>query len=187
LFVLAFSNDPVPISLASQDRRWFAIWSHAPRMSPEAAQALWKWYQSGGFAAIGAWMASRDVSAFNPSAAPAMTEFKYNLIEQGMSTAESYLVDLMRNRLGEFTRGVIASPFHALCDRLAGSAPSGAKVPQAALLHALKEAGWVDCGRLASREFPTKKHIYCAPDIKAGKSDLRRMVEDSAPALRMVK
>jgi len=187
LFVLAFSNDPVPISLDSQDRRWFAIWSHAPRMSPEAAQALWKWYQSGGFAAIGAWMASRDVSAFNPSAAPAMTEFKYNLIEQGMSTAESYLVDLMRNRLGEFTRGVIASPFHALCDRLAGSAPSGAKIPQAALLHALKEAGWVDCGRLTSHDYPSKKHIYCAPDIKASKSDLRRMVEDNAPPLRMVK
>jgi len=38
LFVLAFSNDPVPISLASQDRRWFAIWSTANRMDPSVAQ-----------------------------------------------------------------------------------------------------------------------------------------------------
>lgn len=187
LFVLAFSNDPVPISLDSQDRRWFAIWSHAPRMAPEAAQALWAWYRAGGFAAVGAWFAARDVSAFNPSAAPAMTEFKYNLIEQGMSTAESYLVDLMRGRLGEFSRGVIASPFHALCDRLTGNAPAGTKIPQAALLHALKEAGWIDCGRLTCVEYPSKKHIYCAPDIMASKSELRRMVEDNAPALRMVK
>jgi hypothetical protein len=187
LFVLAFSNDPVPISLDSQDRRWFAIWSHAPRMAPEAAQKIWAWYRAGGFAAIGAWFAARDVSAFNPSAAPFMTEFKYNLIEQGMSTAESYLVDLMRGRVGEFSRGVIASPFHALCDRLAGNAPGNAKVPQAALLHALKEAGWVDCGRLTCVEHPSKKHIYCAPDIVASKSELRRMVENDAPALRMVK
>jgi hypothetical protein len=110
-----------------------------------------------------------------------MTEFKLNLVEQGMSTAESYLVDLMRLRVGEFASGVIASPFHALCDRLANSAPGNVKVPQAALLHALKEAGWNDMGRIASREFTTQKHIYTAPNDEAilalSKSDLRRMVE----------
>jgi hypothetical protein len=30
IFVLAFSNDPSPISLSSQDRRWFCLWSGAP-------------------------------------------------------------------------------------------------------------------------------------------------------------
>jgi hypothetical protein len=45
-------------------------------------------------------------------------------------------------------------------------------------MHALKEAGWLDCGRLASREHGTKKHIFCAPEL-AGltKSELRRMGE----------
>ena len=116
-----------------------------------------------------------------------MTEAKAIMIDQGRSTAESYLVDLIQNRLGEFAVGVIASPFHALCDRLAGMAPAGVKIPQAALLHALKEAGWIDCGRLASREYPSKKQIYCAPDLlSVGKSELRRMVED-APAPGSVK
>jgi hypothetical protein len=190
VFVLAFSNDPVPISLDSQDRRWFCVWSHAPRMSPQAAEKMWKWYKSGGFAAIGGWLARRDVSAFNPGAAPMMTEFKMNLVEHGMSMAESYLVDLMRNRIGEFSKGVVASPFHALCDRLAGAAPSGVKVPQPALLHALKEAGWIDCGRLKSREFDNKKHVFCAPDMRdVSKSELRRLVEDvPAPlSVRLVK
>jgi hypothetical protein len=190
VFVLAFSNDPVPISLDSQDRRWFCVWSHAPRMSPASAEKMWKWYKSGGFAAIGGWLARRDVSAFNPGAAPMMTEFKMNLVEHGMSMAESYLVDLMRNRLGEFSKGVVASPFHALCDRLAGAAPSGVKVPQPALLHALKEAGWIDCGRLKSREFDNKKHVFCAPDMRdVSKSELRRLVEDvPAPlSVRLVK
>lgn len=187
LFVLAFSNDPVPISLDSQDRRWFCVWSHAERMDPDAAARMWAWYHSGGFPAIAAWLRVRDVSAFNAGAAPMMTEFKVNLIEHGMSTAESFLVEMMRARTGEFSRGVVGSPFHALCDRVAGTAPTGTKVPQAALLHALKEAGWVDLGRVASADYTTKKHLFCAPNMRLSKSEMRRMVEESASPLRIVK
>jgi len=123
---------------------------------------------------------ARDVSKFNPSASPMMTEFKANLVEHGMSMAESFLVEMLKGRKGEFAKGVIGSPFHALCDRLTGLAPSNVKVPQAALLHALKEAGWVDCGRLKSREFDTKKHIFADPEIASilSKSELRRALED---------
>jgi RepB DNA-primase from phage plasmid len=189
LFVLAFSNDPVPISLASQDRRWFCVWSTAPRMESNQAKQIWDWYRSGGFVAIAKWLGSRDVSKFNPSAPPMWTEFKANLVEHGMSMAESYLVDMLKNRTGEFSRGVIGSPFHSLCDRLAGSAPSGVKVPQAALLHALKEAGWIDCGRVKSRDYDAKKHIFCAPELAdLAKSELRRRIEESpSPHLVRVK
>ena len=180
VFVLAFSNDPVPISLASQDRRWFCVWSAAARMDAAVAQKLWAWYRKGGFESIAAWLHARDVTKFNPAAAPAMTEFKANLVEHGMSMAESYLVEMLKSRTSEFARGVIGSPFHALCDRLAGLAPSNVKVPQAALLHALKEASWIDCGRLASADFKSKKHIYAAPEVAhvLSKSELRRAVED---------
>jgi hypothetical protein len=151
-------------------------------MNPAAAAKLWAWYRSGGFAAIGHWLKTRDVSKFNPAEPPMVTEFKANLVENSMSIAESYLVDLMRNRIGEFAKGVIAAPFHQLCDRLAGGAPSGVKVPQAALLHALKEAGWINAGRIASADYQTKKQIFCAPDLKdLSKSDLRRMVETAPP------
>jgi hypothetical protein len=55
-------------------------------------------------------------------------------------------------------------------------------VPQAALLHAIQEAGWVDVGRVDSSEYRTKKHIFAAPDLarRYNKSDLRRMVEESS-------
>jgi len=182
LFVLAFSNDPVPISLASQDRRWFCIWSTAPRMDSNQAKRIWDWYRAGGFYAIATWLQARDVTAFNPSAPPMWTEFKANLVEHGMSMAESYLVDMLKNRTSEFARGVIGSPFHSLCDRLAGSAPSGVKIPQAALLHALKEGGWVDCGRLMSREYTSKKHVFACPEMAdLPKSELRRLVEENPP------
>jgi hypothetical protein len=188
VFVLAFSNDPVPISLASQDRRWFCVWSTAPRMNPTEAAQLWAWYRTGGFSAIASWLGKRDVSMFNPSAPPMITEFKSNLIEHGMSMAESYLVEMLKNRTGEFTKGVIGSPFHSLCDRLAGAAPSGVKVPQAALLHALKEAGWIDCGRLASGDYPNKKHIFASPDVyeTMSKSELRRSIEIIEPPKMMI-
>jgi hypothetical protein len=190
LFVLAFTNDPVPITIDSQDRRWFCVWSHNERMDPDRAQALWRWYKAGGFAAVCGWLHARDVSAFNPAAAPMWTEFKANLVEHGMSMAESYLVDLIRGRRGEFAAGVVGSPFHALCDRVAGAAPAGVKIPQAALLHALREAGWQDMGRLSAAGYATKKHIFAAPDVARmhSKSELRRMADDAPPTsgLRVV-
>jgi len=187
MFVLAFSNDPVPISLASQDRRWFCVWSSAPKMDKAAADKLWNWYKAGGYAAVGHWLKTRDVSKFNPSAIPMMTEFKMSLVENSMSVAESYIVEAIRARKEEFARGVIGAPFHAICDRLSGMMPQGVKVPQAALLHALKEAGWVNMGRLASADYPTKKQIWAAPDmIGYTKSDLRRMVEMGPPEKKLV-
>jgi hypothetical protein len=50
-------------------------------------------------------------------------------------------------------------------------------VPQAALVHALKEAGWVDRGRIKSREYDVKKQVFCAPDMATkSNSELRRLV-----------
>lgn len=176
--VLAFSNDAVPITLDSQDRRWFAVKSNAPRMAPEVSAKIWAWFARGGVAACAAWLAARDVSAFNPSAAPPVTEFKLTLIEQGMSANESYLVDMIRERRGVFAGGVIASPFHVICDTLSLNAPGTYKVSQGALLHALLECNWFDCGRLATRDLTTKKQVYCAPDmVGLKKSELRAMAE----------
>ena len=180
VFVIAFSNERAAIAIPSDDRRWFCIWAEAGRLPETEASALWNWYQNrNGFAIVAHYMATRDVSAFNPSAAPPMTEAKAIMIDQGRSTAESYLVELMTERIGEFASGVIAAPFHALCERLTGAAPMGTKIPQAALLHALKEAQWVDCGRLASREHSTKKQLFCAPELAGkSKSELRRLAEE---------
>ena len=189
LFVLAYSNERVAINLPTEDRRWFVIWSDAGRMSPAESVGLWSWYKAGGMSRVAAWLHQRDVSAFNPGMPPMMTEAKAIMVEAGMSGAESFLVELMRARIGEFSKGVVGAPWHALCDRLQGSAPGAIKVVQGALLHALKEAGWIDCGRLKSRRHDTKKHIFCAPDmVEMSRSELRDMVEDPPPStLRAVK
>jgi len=208
ILVVAFTNERAAISIPSDDRRWFCLWSDAGRLPETDAQALWGWYKgqtqtqgqgqtqtqgqgsNSGMAAVAAYLRDRDVSAFNPGAAPPMTEAKAIMIDQGRSTAESYLVELIAARLGEFAAGAIASPFYALCDRLMSAAPTGTKIPQVALLHALREAGWIDCGRLHSGDYPSKKHIFCAPEFaNLPKSELRRMVEQvPAPAaVKLVK
>jgi len=189
LQVIAFSNERVAINLPSDDRRWFVIWSDAPRMTDAEGEAIWGWLNAGGKGAVAAWLHQRDVSAFNPGSTPAMTEAKAIMVEAGMSGAESFLVDLMRSGIGEFSKGVVGAPWHALCDRLQGTAQGSVKVVQPALLHAFKEAGWVDMGRIASREFGTKKHIFCSPEMAGtAKSDLRRMIEAPPPmSVRLVK
>jgi hypothetical protein len=189
LQVIAFSNERVAINLPSDDRRWFVIWSDAGRMTDDEGSTIWAWLESGGKSAVAAWLHQRDVKAFNPGATPFLTEAKAIMVEAGMSGAESLLVDLMRNRLGEFSKGVVGAPWHALCDRLQGSVQGNVKIVQPALLHALKEAGWIDCGRLASRTYQTKKHIFCAPNMAStSKTDLRAMVETTPPAsVRLVK
>lgn len=179
LFVLAFTNDPVPITLPTQDRRWFCIWSRSPRMKEADARAMWDWYKSGGFEAIAGWLYKRDVSKFNPSATPMETEFKRTMISSGMSTAESFILDEIESRRFPFNRGVIGGPWFKVCQQLANSAPPGVKIPQPALLHALKEAGWKDLGMIDAPEHKTKKHVFVSPEMAYHKkSELRRMVED---------
>ena len=188
LQVVAFSNERMAITIPSNDRRWFVLWSDAACMAPEAAARMWAWYKSGGFAAVAAWLLERDVTAFNPGAAPPMTEAKAIMVETGMSGAESFLVEMMRARIGEFASGVLGGPWQSVCDRLTGQAPPGMKLPVAALLHAFREAGWLDMGLLKSRAHTTKKHIFCAPDMaNRGKSELRDAVQAKpAPLVRLV-
>jgi hypothetical protein len=189
IFVMAFSNDQVSITLDSDDRRWFCVWSTAPKMNEVQSARLWAWYKAGGLSACAAWLYARDVSAFNPSAAPMLTDYKRSMIEQGMSGAESFLYEQLLERKGEFARGVIAGPFQALCARLSNQ---GVRVPPAALIHALAEAEWQDCGRVMSREYTTKKHLYASPEMakKYSKAELRRLVEEmpaTSPPLQIVK
>ena len=55
VFVVAFSNERVAISLPSDDRRWFVAWAEAGRLPEAEAVGLWNWYHHrGGFAGVAA-------------------------------------------------------------------------------------------------------------------------------------
>lgn len=189
LFVLAFSNDPVPIVLESQDRRWFVIWSDAPRMQAHEANEIWSWYKSVGFGRCARWLYDRDVSNFNPAAAPPVTEYKERLVASGRSASESFLLEHIRMGTGDFAKGVIAGPFHALLDRLQGQAPSGMKLTTAPLYLALKEAGWRDLGLCSKDSNSTKRHVFARRTLanQHGKVKLIEMAEQTdAPKLVVI-
>ncbi len=175
VFVLSFSNDRAPITIPADDRRWFVIWSEAPRMSDYEARQLWGWYQSGGFDAVAAWLDQRDVSAFNPGATPPLTDAKISMIDLGMSGGELYLADMVRERRGLFARGVIGSPWSDVIAELAKVCQGPTREM---VFVALRESGWKDMGRVQSREFSTPKHAWVAPEYaKRPKSEIRNMLE----------
>ena len=179
LFVVAFSNERGAIALADDDRRWYVLWSEAPRMPEADAKRLWNWYKSGGFAAVAHYLSQRDVRAFNPGAAPPMTDAKRALMTASRTPAEAHILDLIERRQGEFARGVVAASWALLADRLQPHVPGNTRLNGHAVLYALRAAGWIDLGMVKSAEYQTKKHLFAAKEMTRlhSKSDLRRLVE----------
>ena len=184
VLVIAFSNFRDAIALPPDDRRWFVLWTYAPRMDTADSARMWDWYRTGGFSAIAGYLTTRDVSTFMPGAPPPMTEAKTLMGAHSMSPTEAWLTDQIMGRIGDFERGVIGAPLYRLIDRLQGQYDG--KITQSALLHALKEAGWTDMGRLHTASLCKKQVWSCLTDVS--KSDLRRMVEEvpaSSPLVRV--
>ena len=180
IFMLAFTNEDLPITLDSDDRRWFCVWSDSAKMTTAEAQQIWGWYHNGGFEAVAGWLHARDVSGFGPQAIPAMTEYKQKLIFTGMSNAEGYIYHLIEKREAPFNVDILAGPWHEVIRQIAQSAPDTMKMKlvQPALLHALKETGWVDKGLCLSTTHKSKRHIFVRPELAdVTKSKLRDAVE----------
>ena len=183
VLVLAFSNHPVPILLPSEDRRWFCIKTEAGRWDredPEGPARLWDWYErGGGFDACASWLYARDVSKFNPKASAPDTDFKQSVVEQGRSSVESALVEMIAQGRGEFALGAAVAPFQGLIDRLEGQMANGGRIHMNALLRAFSEAGWIDLGRAHSRRFTQRRQMYASRKIAdtMSKSEIIDMLE----------
>jgi hypothetical protein len=189
MLVIAFSNHEDAIALTSNDRRWFVLWSPAPRMSDVAAKAMWSWYARGGFGAVANWLMERNVSAFAPGAPPPETEAKRLMIEDARSPAEQFVMDCIEQRSGPFARGLVGSPLFKVIDALSVMAPNNVRITSSTVRHALKESDWISLGAIASKELPTKKQAWCAPGMLEThtRSDLRRMLDEPQATMVRVK
>ena len=122
-----------------------------------------------------------------------MTEAKAIMLSAGLSAVESALVEMMRERRGEFALGAIKAPWQALADRLQAQMPVGSKCSVYALFHALREAGWIDLGRVKATPNGSKVHVYAAPDVLesvgGNRAEIKRMLDNASGAvgLRAVK
>jgi hypothetical protein len=188
ILVIAMSNFRDAIALPADDRRWYVLWTYAAPMNPDKAKKLWRWYEQGGFEAIAAFLMQRDVSAFNPGAAPPMTEAKSIMLQETLSTAEAYIFGLIDNRAGVFANGAIGSPMQGVLDRISIGSPANVKLTTEALSIALKQAKWLDRGKVRSREHNISKQCYCAPELKdRSASYLRNLLETPVPGMALVK
>lgn len=185
-FVMAFTNHATAISLAATDRRWFCVHSEAPRMEDTDANALWGWYEAGGYEKVAYYLQHRDVSAYNPFVKPENTEFKLAMVEEARSDAESIIINAIREGQSVFKDGVVCGPWVSIVDILHGQLftahGTGVKLYTTALLQALREAGWIDRGMCGANQTQTKKHLFCRPDLKDNpKAQLKALWDELPP------
>ena len=62
----------------ADDRRHYVAWSDFTKedFSPEYWNRIWRWYHTGGFAHVAAYLAELDISSFDPKAPPPQTPGK---------------------------------------------------------------------------------------------------------------
>jgi hypothetical protein len=85
------------IYLPPDDRRHFVAWSDVERdeFDEEYWRALWKWYESGGIANVAAYLATLDLSGFDPKAPPPKTEAFWHIVNAARSHEEGELADVL--------------------------------------------------------------------------------------------
>ena len=171
--VLAMTNFRDAIAIPTEDRRWFVLWTDAPRMAEADAAALWRYFRAGGLQAGAAYLRQRDVSSFNPGATPPWTEAKSIMVSQARSLSESWLIERIQRRSEEFRAPVVCGPWSRLVERLQEQAPPQVRVSIQSLTLALAEAGWKDFGMCKSRAHQSAAHCFVSPEFHGTKSEAR--------------
>ncbi|WP_374429314.1 primase-helicase family protein [Ideonella dechloratans] len=92
--LMMFSNDPAALPLERDDRRYFAWISRAKRQPPEYYAELAAWMKGDGAAHTLHYLLNRDLSGFNPNAAPPTNASREALIHEAMSDQHQMLLEL---------------------------------------------------------------------------------------------
>lgn len=88
--------------LPADDRRHFVAWSrlHKEDFSEEFWSDHWRWYLSGGFEHVAAFLQERDLSSFDPKAPPPKTEAWWSIVGSNRAPEEAELSDIIIDQLG---------------------------------------------------------------------------------------
>ena len=185
---IAMSNFRDAIHLSDDDRRWFVLWSDAPKMTQEAASALWQWYGSGGIGNVAYTLSQRALGAFNPAAPPPMTEAKRRLLNVRQESVEETLLADVRARRGVFAEGIIGGPWGDIARKIEPIINRGI-IPVNVLTGVMALSGWTNRGNIATARNPNRRIIYTAPDSVYGtmnSAQCRDALETLFPSLRLV-
>jgi hypothetical protein len=90
--VVITTNYKDGIYLPDNDRRHFVAWSD---LSQENWDRLHGWYHNGGAANVAAYLATLDISTFNPKAPPLKTPAFYAVAEIGRNPEDAEMADVL--------------------------------------------------------------------------------------------
>lgn len=85
------------IYLPADDRRHYVAWSGLTKedFTTEYWAELWSWYDNGGDRHVAAYLASIDLSAFNPKAPPPKTEAFWAIVDANRAPEDAELADVL--------------------------------------------------------------------------------------------
>lgn len=85
------------IYLPPDDRRHYVAWSECDKQDfdKDYWTGLWDWYEEGGFVHVAAYLASLDISAFNPKAPPPKTPTFHAIVHANLAPEDAELADVL--------------------------------------------------------------------------------------------
>src|SRR5262249_50087697 len=90
------------IYLPADDRRHFVAWSDA---SKQDCDAIWNWYEAVGLRNVAAYLATLDLSGFNPKAPPPKTPAFLEMVDAGRAPEDDEFADALEKLATQVING----------------------------------------------------------------------------------
>ena len=89
--------------LPANDRRTYVAASNCKKeeFEPEYWNKFWVWYEGGGFEHVAAYLATRDISNFDPKAPPPKTQAFWEIVDAGRPAEEGELMDVIESLIDQ--------------------------------------------------------------------------------------
>jgi hypothetical protein len=105
--ILTSNHKTVGLYLPPDDRRHYVAWSDQPGENEPGAlpasyfEQLYSWLDNGGRTHVAAWLKARDLSRFNPKAAPPRTDAFREIVNAQRAPEETELADVLEKMAEE--------------------------------------------------------------------------------------
>jgi hypothetical protein len=85
------------IFLPADDRRHYVAWSDAQKddFGAHYWNELWAWYENGGYGHVAAYLATLDISSFDPKAPPPKTAAFWDIVDASRAPEDAELADVL--------------------------------------------------------------------------------------------
>jgi hypothetical protein len=111
--VIYTTNYSDALYIPANCRRHYVLWSEVKKEDFEVGHfdKIYAWYYSGGFENVAAYLASYDLSKFNPKAPPPLTKAFWTMVDANRSPEETELDDVLDslNRPEATTLAIVAA------------------------------------------------------------------------------